>query len=89
MRSADFLSDGTRDTAYLCLRLALIDMICREGRPPVVFDDAFCHLDDRRMRLMLDVLLSGGAGQCFIFTCRGNELKYLKEKNAPATLLEL
>lgn len=89
MRSADFLSDGTRDTAYLCLRLALIDMICREGRPPVVFDDAFCHLDDRRMRLMLDVLLSGGAGQCFIFTCRDNELKYLKEKNAPATLLEL
>lgn len=68
-KSCDYLSAGTRDSAYLCLRLALADMLFGGSRVPVVLDDAFAHIDESRLRAMMRAL--GEASQrhqIFIFT---------------------
>ncbi|HPE96056.1 MAG TPA: hypothetical protein PLT66_08335, partial [Bacillota bacterium] len=89
-RSADYLSDGTRDTAYLCLRLALIKMIYRQGKVPAVLDDAFGHLDPKRLASMLSVLGSAYEdGQVFIFTCRSDEQTLLEQIGKPPHMLSL
>ena len=76
------MSDGTKDTAYLCLRLALLKLIYKNGNPPLVLDDAFCHLDEKRLDSMMKILSneSGNGTQVFIFTCRKNE-KALLDNN--------
>ena len=54
-RSCDYLSAGTRDSAYLSLRLALADMLFPDG-VPVLLDDAFVRIDDGRLRMMSGAL---------------------------------
>ena len=78
-KSADYLSDGTKDTAYLCLRLALLKLIYKNGNPPLVLDDAFCHLDEKRVEAMMKILSSEceNGTQIILFTCRSNEKQYL------------
>lgn len=78
-KSADYLSDGTKDTAYLCLRLALLKLIYKNGNPPLVLDDAFCHLDEKRVEAMMKILSSecDNGTQIILFTCRSNEKQYL------------
>ena len=76
-RSLDYLSAGTRDLAYIGLRLALIDLLFREGTPPLMFDESFSHQDnDRASRLFkLLYLLSTEGQQSIIFTCHDREGK--------------
>ncbi len=73
-RTVDFLSGGTRDLAYIAVRMALIDMLYTE-KPPVVFDESFAHQDNLRAKSMMKSLahLSKDGYQSFIFTCRGRE----------------
>lgn len=82
-KSADYLSDGTKDTAYLCLRLALLKLIYKNGNPPLVLDDAFCHLDEKRVEAMMKILSSecDNGTQIILFTCRSNEKQYLINNN--------
>lgn len=82
-KSADYLSDGTKDTAYLCLRLALLKLIFKNGNPPLVLDDAFCHLDEKRLEAMMKILSNevDNGTQVIIFTCRKNERQYLVDNN--------
>ena len=80
-KSVDYLSGGTRDLAYIAVRLALIDMLYSE-KPPVCFDESFAHQDNVRARAMMKALvhLSEKEGhQSFIFTCRGREAVLAKE----------
>ena len=74
VRSVDFLSGGTRDLAYVAVRMALIDMLYTEA-PPVVLDESFAHQDNVRARSMMRSLayLAGEGYQSFVFTCRGRE----------------
>ncbi|TAK21943.1 MAG: hypothetical protein EPO26_13260 [Chloroflexota bacterium] len=53
---AAMLSRGTRDQLYLAARLALVDRLCGEARPPIVIDDGLIAFDDARAAAMLDVL---------------------------------
>lgn len=73
-RHIDYYSSGTRDIAYVSLRMALIDLLYREA-PPVCFDEVFSHQDERRagdfMRAI--VSLSEEGRQFFVFTCRARE----------------
>jgi recombinational DNA repair ATPase RecF len=55
-RSIDYMSAGTRDLAYISLRLALMDLIYRSSVPPVIFDESFARLDDRRLDLTLRLI---------------------------------
>ena len=73
-KSVDFLSGGTRDLAYIAVRLALVDMLYTEC-PPLVFDESFAHQDNIRAKAMMKAIakLSKNGTQSFIFTCRNRE----------------
>lgn len=51
-RSCEYLSAGTRDSAYLSLRLALADMLFGGCGVPIILDDAFGRIDDNRLRMI-------------------------------------
>lgn len=68
-RSCDYLSAGTRDSAYLSLRLALADMLFDGCGVPIILDDAFVRIDDERLKnIALAVGKASERHQIFIFT---------------------
>ena len=73
-KTVDFLSGGTRDLAYIAVRMALIDMLYTE-KPPVCLDESFAHQDNVRAKSMMKSLAHLGEEgyQSFIFTCRARE----------------
>ncbi len=79
---SDLLSEGTRDAAYLALRIALFSRIYGTELPPLMLDEALCQLDDLRAErtlLMLDELTREGV-QCLCFTSHKREGEILKSK---------
>ena len=80
VRPIDYLSMGTKELAYISFRLSLCEKLYTE-RPTLVFDDAFAHFDDERLKGILDFLLSiSDRYQIVIMTCHGREGGYLKDK---------
>ncbi len=75
VRSMEHLSAGTRDLAYISLRLALVDLLYKREKPPLVFDESFAHQDKDRTALALKLLSSEGEKglQTLLFTCRNYE----------------
>ncbi len=75
VRSLEHLSAGTRDLAYISLRLALVDLLYKREKPPLVFDESFAHQDKDRTALALKLLSSEGERgiQSLLFTCRNYE----------------
>ena len=55
---SELLSAGTKDTAYIALRLALIMQIYKNAYPPIIFDESFCQLDDKRLANTIELLSS-------------------------------
>lgn len=72
-RSIDALSSGTRDAAYLALRLALCRLIFRKDAPPTVFDESFGRMDDSRTAAMLR--LAAECEQSIILTISDREAR--------------
>ncbi len=75
-KEIDNLSSGTRDIAYVSLRLALAELFCRSGEGlPVVFDESFARLDDGRLKNMLKIALnySENGSQSIILTSQTRE----------------
>jgi len=89
-RSVDYLSGGTRDLAYIAVRMALIDMLYSE-MPPVCFDESFAHQDNNRARAMMRALvhLADEGIQSFVFTCRGRESLLAEEMSKNAAIFKL
>ncbi|MDR7555422.1 MAG: AAA family ATPase [Armatimonadota bacterium] len=52
------LGQGTADQLYFCLRLALLDVMTGDRRPPLFLDEPFAHLDEARRRAMLPLLVA-------------------------------
>lgn len=52
------LSRGTLDTVYLAARLGLVRLVTGDRRPPLVLDDPFVTLDDRRAARAFELLAS-------------------------------
>ncbi|MBP3370178.1 MAG: AAA family ATPase [Clostridia bacterium] len=79
---SDLLSSGTRDTAYLSLRLALFMRIFEGELPPLIFDESLCQLDDTRAGRMLALLgrLSDEGIQTLLFTSHSRENRILDEQ---------
>lgn len=83
MRDFRLLSRGTIDLFYLGLRLALCDIIFSGGKVPVLFDDSFIHLDDIRIREVINFLENSKEDkrQVIIFTCHTREMEISKAGN--------
>ncbi len=86
-RPADYLSTGALDAAYLCTRLTLIQYLYKE-KPVLLFDDAFSHIDDERLKRICDMLkqLAAQGYQIVIFSCHDREMRFLDGAAAVHTL---
>lgn len=81
MHEASFLSAGTGDLAYICLRMALIELLYKRSVPPFLFDESFSRMDDERMAKVL-MLISKYAQkdyQSILFTCHSREKNIMQE----------
>ena len=79
-RSIDYLSAGTRDSAYLSLRFALADMLFGGNGVPILLDDAFVRMDDGRLKMMSGALNEASKKhQIFIFTHSDREKTALED----------
>ncbi len=79
-RKIGFLSSGAIDTAYIALRVALAEYLCKD-KPTLVFDDSFAKIDDNRLSAMLGVLVSlADEYQIVILTCHKREEMILGDK---------
>lgn len=72
-RPVDFLSEGTKDAAYISLRIALVKTMYGEELPPMIFDDCFARLDKGREKALSALLSTDKVPQTFVFTCRDTE----------------
>ena len=93
IQSLDFLSSGTKDAAYLCLRLALLRLIYQQAAvPPVILDDAFARLDDKRLETMISVITEfsqAEKAQVLMFTCTPREREALEGLGKNINRLEI
>ena len=71
-RTIDVLSAGTKDAAYLSLRLALISLLYIKTEPPMIYDESFTRQDDTRLSKLL-LLISKQPAQSIVFTACGRE----------------
>lgn len=71
LRALDYFSQGTRDAAYLALRLSLAEIVQGERVLPLIFDDPFLNFDDeRRKNLWRQLEKLAGKQQVLLFSCR-------------------
>ena len=70
--SFDHLSMGTQEQIAVLVRLAFAEMLVDQGAPAaVILDDALVFSDDKRMRLMFDILSHAAQRvQIVVLTCR-------------------
>ena len=85
------MSSGTKDAAYICLRLSLLQLLAAKADPPIMTDEAFSRLDDKRLSRMIRLFYSlGEAGiQSLIFTAQKREGEVLSELDPEAMIIEL
>ncbi len=78
-RDIDYLSEGTKDLAYISLRIALVGLLFTKAKPPVLFDESFARLDDTRLENMFSVLdeVAKSGCQIFIFTSQTRDAKIM------------
>ena len=71
MRELEYFSTGTKDAAMLALRLSLAEILEREKKLPLIFDDPFLHLDNDRFSILLKYLQKAGKErQILLLSCR-------------------
>ncbi len=87
---ASYLSAGTGDLAYICLRIALIELLYRKSVPPFLFDESFVRMDDKRLIGVMKLLHKYGKQNCqsIIFSCHCRE-KRISDKLGPYTYLAI
>ncbi len=75
-----YLSAGTADAAYFSLRLALAQVLFAEPLP-LVLDESFCRIDDRRYQNVLRILqeFCQGEQQVLLFTSQGRDIDLAKD----------
>ena len=80
-RNIDALSKGTKDAAYISLRIALAELLGQDNMPPLIFDESFAQLDDERTFAMLNMLFNYTADgtQSLLFTCHSREGEMLRK----------
>lgn len=87
-----FMSGGTKDTAYIALRIALTEILCKCCLPPIVLDESFCHIDSERLSRMLSFLNDEAENynlQSIILSSHHREAKLMDSMNYSFNLSEL
>ncbi len=74
-RSCDYLSSGTKDSAYLSLRFALADMLFGGCGVPILLDDAFVRIDDGRLRMISGAVNEAAKKHQILILTHGNREK--------------
>lgn len=65
------LSQGTIDQLYVCLRLAISEIMSKKHALPFIIDDAFVHFDTPRTKRMMEILSKiAKHQQVIMFTCK-------------------
>ena len=65
-----YYSTGTADAAYIAMRLACVELLYTEEKPPLVFDDSLCNLDPARKAAAFALLARlAERYQILYFTC--------------------
>lgn len=84
-----YLSAGTADQAYLALKLAVTELICKGSSSlPVMMDDPFVQYDSKRAAKAMEFLEGYSADrQVIMFTCRESVKK--KANTLGARVIEL
>ncbi len=74
-RGIETLSAGTKDGAYISLRLALIEVLYKDEVPPLLLDEVLSQIDDGRAENLLKMLdsYSCDGNQSLLFTCHTRE----------------
>ncbi len=74
-RGIEALSAGTKDGAYISLRLALVEVLYKDEAPPLLLDEILSQIDDGRAENLLKMLesYSTGGKQSLLFTCHTRE----------------
>ncbi len=88
---SDLLSGGTRDAAYLSLRISLLLLIYGGELPPLLMDESLCQLDGVRMGRALTLLgrFCENHFQCLLFTCHDREAEFCRRKGIPVQEIAL
>ena len=81
-------SQGTMQQAYFSYRMAAGRMLMKEEPLPFLLDETFANYDEERLRQTLR-WLAKQENQIFIFTCRENEMEFLKEEEISYTEIRL
>ena len=84
MHEADCFSAGTGDLAYICLRMALIELLYKRSIPPFLFDESFSRMDDERMEKVLTLISKYAQKdyQSILFTCHSREKNAMQKLGA-------
>ncbi len=80
-KEIDYVSSGTKDIAYVSLRLALAELFGKKGHSfPIVFDEAFARLDNGRLKNMLRLAkkYSEKGSQTVILTSQTREAEFIR-----------
>ena len=84
----EYLSRGTKDQAYLSLRLAVAKLIAENEPLPVFLDDSLSQYDDERFCIAMDFLKDYGENtQVLLFSCHNFVCDEAKNKDIPIITL--
>ena len=87
-RVPEAYSQGTMQQAYFSYRMAAGHMLMKEEPLPFLLDETFANYDEERLRQTLR-WLAEQENQIFLFTCRENEMKLLKEEGISFVSIQL
>ena len=88
-RPIDSLSKGSLDAAYFSVRLALLQTLMNDKKPPLYMDETLSQLDDGRAENTLRAIGEHSKNsQCILFTCQGRDVA-LASKVADVNVIEL
>ena len=88
-REIDYLSEGTKDLAYISLRLALVEVLYLKAKPPILFDESFARLDDTRLENTFSLIkdFSSSGSQVFVFTSQKRDREIMKKVGESSHIL--
>jgi len=90
-REMDYMSAGTKDLAYVALRIALINLLYSKTSPFLVFDESFSRVDDERFKNMLSIVneYTASGAQVFILTSQKRDSIIADEAKISSNIIRL
>lgn len=81
--SDEYLSGGSADLAWLCLRLALHKKLSESCPVPLILDECLVYFDDTRLKKILELLisLSSSGTQILLFSASTREKVFTGDEN--------